>query len=408
MSRSEEGTINSYSFYEFFAGGGMARLGLGNRWDCIFANDFSEDKCKSYSANFPDAKELKCCDINDISASELPLGGDLFWGSFPCQDLSLAGNGQGFDGDRSSNFWPFYQIIVETNERRSKPVPIIVVENVVGAITSNKGNDFSMLLSAFGKAGYVFGPVVVDAVQFVPQSRPRLFVIAVHSNYELDNALTTSEPNKSYSTKSLVKFYDRCSNDIKNNWIWWHLPGPQLRNFDLADIIENDPTGVSWDDQSKTNGLIDMMSERHLDKIRKAKMMKRKVVGTLYKRTRVDKVSGKKVQRAEVRFDGVSGCLRTPGGGSSRQTIIVVESEHVRSRLLSPREGARLMGLPDSYKLPSRYNEAYHLIGDGLVVPVISWLERNLLYPIMQKANQVEVDMPDYGFVDARQTVMGV
>lgn len=386
----------------------MARMGLGSRWDCIFANDFSEGKCKSYAANFPNADELKCCDINDIRANELPLGGDLFWGSFPCQDLSLAGNGQGFDGDRSSNFWPFYQLIVETNKRRNKPVPIIVVENVVGAITSNKGNDFSMLLSAFGRAGYVFGPVIVDAVQFVPQSRPRLFVIAVHSSYELNDGLKRDEPDRLYSTKSLVEFYSKCNDLIRSNWIWWHLPSPQPRGVTLTDIIEDEPTGVRWDDQSKTDRLIGMMSDLHLSKVHKAKLMKVKVVGTLYKRTRVDKVSGKKVQRAEVRFDGVSGCLRTPGGGSSRQTIIVVEGERVRSRLLSPREGARLMGLPDSYKLPSRYNEAYHLIGDGLVVPVISWLERNLLYPIAQKTKQVEVDMPEYGFGDAKQTVMPI
>ena len=75
------------------------------------------------------------------------------------------------------------------------------------------------------------------------------------------------------------------------------------------------------------------------------------MVGAVYRRTRPDEF-GIRRQRAEVRFDDVAGCLRTPSGGSSRQTILVVEGRTVRSRLLSPREAARLMGLDDSYELP--------------------------------------------------------
>jgi DNA (cytosine-5)-methyltransferase 1 len=86
--------------------------------------------------------------------------------------------------------------------------------------------------------------------------------------------------------------------------------------------------------------------------------------------------------RAEVRFDDVAGCLRTPAGGSSRQTIIVVDGNVVRSRLISSRETARLMGLPETYKLPKGYNEAYHLMGDGVAVPVVRFLAHHLLEPL--------------------------
>jgi DNA (cytosine-5)-methyltransferase 1 len=105
------------------------------------------------------------------------------------------------------------------------------------------------------------------------------------------------------------------------------------------------------------------------------------MVGSVYKRTRVE--NGVKRQRAEVRFDDVAGCLRTPAGGSSRQTIVVVDGPLVRSRLLSPREAARLMGLPDGYRLPSGYNDAYHLAGDGVAVPVVRFLARTLFEPIL-------------------------
>ena len=90
------------------------------------------------------------------------------------------------------------------------------------------------------------------------------------------------------------------------------------------------------------------------------------------------------MQRAEARFDGVSGCLRTPAGGSSRQFVIVVEKNRVRSRLISARETARLMGLPDEYVLPEKYNEAYHLTGDGVVVPAVRHIAAHVLEPLLR------------------------
>jgi DNA (cytosine-5)-methyltransferase 1 len=123
------------------------------------------------------------------------------------------------------------------------------------------------------------------------------------------------------------------------------------------------------------------MSPLHLEKLRRAQLLKKKIVGTVYRRIRPNE-DGVKVQRAEIRFDQISGCLRTPVGGSSRQTIVVVEGREIRSRLLSPREAARLMGVPDEYPLPARYNEAYHLFGDGLAVPVVRWLNIHLLTQI--------------------------
>ena len=110
------------------------------------------------------------------------------------------------------------------------------------------------------------------------------------------------------------------------------------------------------------------------------------MVGTVYKRTRTDG-DGVKRQRAEVRFDEIAGCLRTPAGGSSRQTILVVEGAQIRSRLLAPREAARLMGLPEDYTLPARYNEAYKLAGDGVAVPVVRHLAQQIFEPLLKRAH---------------------
>ncbi len=110
------------------------------------------------------------------------------------------------------------------------------------------------------------------------------------------------------------------------------------------------------------------------------------MVGTVYRRTRYNS-AGEKLQRAEARFDGVAGCLRTPAGGSSRQFVLIVEKNRVRSRLISARETARLMGLPDSYVLPGKYNEAYHLTGDGVVVPAVRRLAAHVLEPLQSRAH---------------------
>jgi DNA (cytosine-5)-methyltransferase 1 len=106
------------------------------------------------------------------------------------------------------------------------------------------------------------------------------------------------------------------------------------------------------------------------------------MVGGIYRRTRTDG-DGAKVQRAEIRFDDIAGCLRTPAGGSSRQSIMIVQGGMVRSRLLSSREAARLMGLREDYVLPENYNEAYHLVGDGVAVPVIRFLAAHILEPML-------------------------
>jgi DNA (cytosine-5)-methyltransferase 1 len=143
-----------------------------------------------------------------------------------------------------------------------------------------------------------------------------------------------------------------------------------------------------------------MMSEINRQKVVDAKKSGKRHVGTIYRRTRFE--NGVKVQRAEVRFDDVAGCLRTSSGGSSRQFIMVVKGDKVRSRLLSSREAARLMGLREEYKLPKSYNEAYHLMGDGVVVPVVRHLAQNLLEPLLQ-SSQSDLDYADPSYHSLRE-----
>ena len=87
------------AFYEFFAGGGMARAGLGAGWQALFANDIDPAKAASYQANWG-ADDFKLGNIADLTTADLPGQADLAWASFPCQDLSLAGSRRGLAGGR--------------------------------------------------------------------------------------------------------------------------------------------------------------------------------------------------------------------------------------------------------------------------------------------------------------------
>lgn len=355
----------------------MARLGLGPEWKCVFANEWSAKKAATYTRRFGDG-ELKVKDVAEITLDELPGQPTLVWASFPCQDLSLAGAGAGLNGKRSGTFHPFWRLVEGLQEQGRGP-RMIVLENVVGALTSHQGNDFHVLSDALGRAGYRFGALVIDAVKFVPQSRPRLFVIGVDESVNIPPGLLSAEGVSPWITKSLHAAYGRLPQALQDRWVWWKLPVPTAPVQSLSDLIECSISAHKWHSDVETRRLLDMMSEVNLAKVDQARRMRKQVVGTIYKRIRPYDGTGAKVQRAEVRFDNVSGCLRTPVGGSSRQIILLVEGEQIRSRLLSPREAARLMGAPDDYELPERYNDAYHLMGDGLVVPVVQWLDRHLL-----------------------------
>lgn len=367
-------------FYEFFAGGGMARAGLGQNWQCLYANDFDLKKSETYRANWGEGV-LQTKDVRKVKLSELPQIPHLVWASFPCQDLSLAGMGAGLKGDRSGTFWPFWEIMksLESDDRGPR---VIVLENVCGTLTSHEGKDFKAIADALAGAGYRYGAVVVDAADFVPQSRPRLFIIAVAKDVPLPVELVAREASANWHSKALQRAQMQLKGSAKAKWIWWNLPKPERRSTRFADLVEEHPEGVSWHSPAETAKLIAMMSDLNKEKLNTAKRSGQFLVGTIYKRTRPGNDQAK-VQRAEVRFDNIAGCLRTSSGGSSRQLVVVLEGDEVRTRLLSIREAARLMGLPEDYVLPQRYNEAYHLIGDGVVVPVVRFLAQTILEPIL-------------------------
>lgn len=365
----------------------MARAGLGDSWNCLFANDFDQMKVETYEANWGTG-EIAHRDVASLALSDLPAAVvDLVWASFPCQDLSLAGSYRGLGQERdkvatrSGTFWPFWKLIRGLAQGGRAP-RAIVLENVYGCLRSRKGRDFASIASALSELDYRFGAAVIDAAHFVPQSRPRVFFLAFRGDQSIPASLSAERPQEIWHPAALAEAYDGIPTAAKRNWIWWNISQPLARNSTFADLMEEAPTTVKWHAAAHTNYILNLMSPLNRQKVSEAIRSGRRMVGAVYRRTRPDE-TGIKRQRAEVRFDDVAGCLRTPAGGSSRQVILVVEGKTVKSRLISPREAARLMGLDEDYVLPERYNHAYHVCGDGVCVPVVRHIARHVLEPVL-------------------------
>lgn len=365
------GSLDQFTFLDFFAGVGLVEAALEPRWQCVWANDIDPKKQAIYAANFPDNRYL-LGDVSMVSANQLPGQVDMAWASFPCQDLSLAGYRKGINGRRSGVFWSFHRLMRQLKERQSLP-SLIVIENVIGLLY---GQNFVGLCEALSDLGMRFGTLVMDAKHFVPQSRPRVFIVAVSQSVNTEAFETDDVTDNPWFSPVLRASVDTLPPYLAESWRWWNVKSPIYPVEQAGTLIDVEPVGVSWHGQDETGHLLNMMTTANRAKVDQALDSGERQVGFLYRRTR----NGQ--QRAEVRFDGVAGCLRTPNGGSSRQTVVIVEKGVIRTRLISPREAARLMGAPESFKLPGTYNEAYKAMGDGVAVPVAKWLSDELLVPM--------------------------
>lgn len=365
-------------FYEFFAGGGLARLGLGSGFNCVFANDIDAAKLRAYRAAFGD-DEVVGGDIWSLASADLPGRASLAWASFPCQDLSLAGARRGLAAPRSGAFWGFHRLIEKlTHEQR--PPAVLALENVAGLLTSHGGADFSALVSALDAVGYRVGALMIDAALFTPQSRQRLFVVASRT---VPASLTAAGPSEPFHSSTLRNAVAQLPAGPRKRFVWWRLEAPAPRNTSLQDVLEDD---AEWDDPQQTEALLTLMSPRQRERVEELRARGETAAGAAFRRIRIE--HARRVQRLEARFDGLAGCLRTPTGGSSRQFIVMVRDGAVHTRLLSPREAARLMGVPDNYPIPENRNAALHLFGDAVSVPAVRWLSERLLAPLAQAAAQ--------------------
>lgn len=358
-------------FADFFAGIGLASMGLERAgWRCLFANDNDPRKQAMYAANF-DASHYLVKNVHDLRGEEVPEV-DLTWASFPCTDLSLAGEREGLNGKESGTLWGFLRVLDQMRQLGKAP-RLVVLENVVGWLTSHKGADFRAAISALNANGYRCDALVIDAVHFVPQSRPRLFVVGLRGESAIMRPLdwrASLEP-ESVRPRAVVEYM---AAHPQLNWGLVSMPTPPYRQQSLGELLEDLPEGSPyWWSQERVTRLLSQMSRRHRLIVEEAKRGRRIRTMTVYRRVRPTGAM------AEVRADGIAGCLRTARGGSSRQILVFAGRGAVRIRFMTPREYARLQGVPDEYRITVKDGQALFGFGDAVCVPAVEWLARRAL-----------------------------
>ena len=353
---------------EFFAGIGLARAGLEQAgFSIAWANDYETKKHQLYRSQYGSDTEYHVGDIADVTGIDLPTGSAIAWASSPCTDLSLAGNRDGLAGRQSGTFWHFVRILDELGDDRP---PVAVLENVTGLASSHSGDDLTAAVRAFNSLGYSVDALAIDARHFIPQSRPRMFLVG---------ALTP--PNS-----------DNSPSELRPEWLEWIHSDPTLTTHRaplpivpplltqgftaLADQLPDDDP--HWWNPSRTADFLRSLSPVQAARLESLRASNQVSYRTAYRRTR----QGKPVW--EIRPDDIAGCLRTARGGSSRQAVVKAGEDKVAVRWMTPHEYASLMGIPDYRFGAATDNQIRFGFGDAVAVPVVAWLGKNYLMPLVR------------------------
>ena len=363
-------------FAEFFAGIGLVREAIEPLgWECVFANDIAPAKAEMYTARFG-PEHLNVGDINGLTLSDIPDDLDLLTASFPCIDLSLAGNRNGLAGEHSGTIWPFLDLVEEMRRARSLPAALLL-ENVTGLLTSEGGSDLRAICERVGDLGYLTDIVVVDARWFVPQSRPRLFVVAVRTDLVEKAFPPTGEVSRIRPQN--VRRFQRAHGDLP--LVEFPLPEPPRGTraplvSTLQDVSTDD---ASWWPPERVASLIEAMAPAHRERVGALLQGGQDGVATMFRRVRAGRTVG------EVRGDRLAGCLRTPFGGSSVQFLVDCREGSPRIRPLTGREYARLQGA-DDFPIQVGNRQAFLGFGDAVCVPAVRWLVFHALGFLTQSA----------------------
>jgi DNA (cytosine-5)-methyltransferase 1 len=357
---------------EFFAGIGLMRLGLeSGDVKTVWANDIEPDKRDMYVANFGDG-EFVLGDVRDIEGDSLPEI-DIATASFPCTDLSLAGNRRGLgvagaprdEEGGSSMFWEFARVLEDLGDGRPS---VVLLENVLGFASSRGGRDLRRAVTELNRLGYSCDLMAIDARHFVAQSRPRMFIVGLAD-------LGPEDQLGDFSARP--QWVRRFAEELPEARLHARkLPPLPTGPPDLSKVVERLPAGDGeWWDAARVERFVASLSPIQSARLEALKQGKGLAWRTAYRRTRNN------VAVWEIRADGIAGCLRTARGGSSKQALVEAGDGQVQVRWMSPREYARLMGAPSFDLSDRRGNQALFGFGDAVCVPVIGWLCEHYVAP---------------------------
>lgn len=354
---------------DFFAGIGLAQLGMERAgFKVVWSNDVSATKHSLHRSRFGESGDHRYLlrDVRLLEADDYPEQIDVAWSSFPCTDLSVAGGRAGLHrGAASSTFWQFIKVLAQMKESRPR---VVVLENVTAFATSRGGADLTSAIRSLNGLGYSVDVLRIDAAAFVPQSRPRLFVLGVRqlmADSSVRNELRPSWLDRVFADPTLITHRAQLP------------PLPIAADADLKRFLAVETHGSSWWSHDQVSRYIDSLTELQLARLESLRTSPRISVRTAFRRMR----NG--IARWEMRADGLAGCLRTSSGGSSKQALVHLGQGRVKIRWMLPSEYAKLMGASDYDLSETVEHHAYSGFGDGVCAPVATWLMTNYVAPVL-------------------------
>ncbi len=345
---------SSFRFIDLFAGIGGIRHGFeasGGR--CVFTSEWNTFAQKTYLANFPPSENhLLVGDITSVEAEDIP-DHEVLLAGFPCQPFSIAGVSKknslgrphGFECDTQGTLFFDVARIIEAKKPKA-----FMLENVKNLVSHDKGNTFKIILKTLrDELGYDVHYRVIDGGHFVPQHRERIIIVGF-------------------------------SKPTNFSWDDLHLPemGPRLST------ILHPQNGSELAEPPYTEGKRGKVNEKYtltlgLWEYLQAYAAKHRAAGNGFGFGLVDGSSVTRTLSARYYKDG-SEILLSQGIGK-------------RPRRLTPRECARLMGYPDTFKIPVSDTQAYKQFGNSVIVPVMTEVARIMVPQIkwlMQQDKQLE------------------
>lgn len=315
----KEKSLTGYTFIDLFAGLGGFRLALESFGaKCVYSNEWDVHAQAVYADNFGDTPEG---DITKVDEKTIP-DHDILCAGFPCQAFSISGKQRGFEDSRGTLFFDVARIVKE------KKPKVVFMENVKNFAAHDEGRTLQVVKATMEELGYSFNYKVLNAVDYgVPQKRERVYMVCFRN--------------------------DLCINSFK-----------YPKAFSLTRHVED----FLLDDESMVQKLYVCRPDTYYNGTEDNTYSNKSIrLGIINKGGQGERIYSAK---------GIAITLSAYGGGVFAKTGGYLVNG--KPRKLHPRECARIMGYPDSYKMAKSVNQAYKQFGNSVVVDVLQYITQEI------------------------------
>lgn len=305
-------SLSNFKFIDLFAGLGGFRIALESLGaKCVYSNEWDKPVQQVYANNFGEVPEG---DITKVDENTIPEH-DILCAGFPCQAFSISGKQRGFEDSRGTLFFDVARIV------KAKRPKIVFMENVKNFATHDNGHTLEVVKATMEELGYTFYQKVLNAVDYgIPQKRERIYMVCFRNDL---NIKEFKYPKPFKLTKHVEDFLIKDEEMVKPLFV------------ERQDIFFNGTEDNEYSDKSIRLGIVNKGGQ------------------------------GERIYSTK----GIAITLSANGGGIFARTGGYLIDGKIRK--LHPRECARIMGYPDSYKMCNSTNQAYKQFGNSVVIDVL-------------------------------------